>query len=261
LRKLRDAYAGSATRVRRTNLAEQNIGFNSTNGLDTVALSSFVGTGALDNGFMTTFYDQANSNNATQSSLTNQPSLVSAGSIVTSGGLPAIQGGSSLGVRTGALPLSSSNIIWFFLVVDISNVVLTQILFESSSNFNNNNGAFICYIQSNTVTVGQKNGSGLFSTKSYPITNGRKLISGYIQTGQTAANGSKLFVNGSEVTGTVTTNNSTSSFVNQVFCLMARNGNTLGFRGKTQGMVFYLSDQSSNRLGIEQNINEYYGIY
>jgi hypothetical protein len=87
LRKLRTAYSGSAIRVRRTDLAEQDIGFNSSGQLDTVALLAFVGTGALDNGFVTKWYDQStNVNDSTQTTAIRQPIIVSSGAILTQSG-------------------------------------------------------------------------------------------------------------------------------------------------------------------------------
>jgi hypothetical protein len=88
LRKLRSAYTGSAIRVRRSSdNAEQDIGF-SGNDFDTAALTSFVGAG---DGFVTTWYDQAGSNNATSTTTTQQPLIVSSGSLVVNEfGKPAI---------------------------------------------------------------------------------------------------------------------------------------------------------------------------
>jgi len=83
VRKLRSAYSGDSLRVRRSSdNAEQNIGFVS-NELDTASLLSFVGTGATDNGFVTTFYDQTgNALHIDQSVAVNQPKIVNAGVLV-----------------------------------------------------------------------------------------------------------------------------------------------------------------------------------
>ena len=80
LRKLRSSYSGSAIRVRRSSdNTELNIGFDSDGNLDTISLSSFVGSG---NGFVTTWYDQSGSlRDITQSTAANQPKIVNAGSI------------------------------------------------------------------------------------------------------------------------------------------------------------------------------------
>ena len=88
-RKLRTAYSGNAIRVRRSSdNAEQNIGFNGNN-LDTTALTNFI-TGSTD-GFVTTWYNQAgNNNNATQTTLSQQPMIVSGGTIITRNSIPSV---------------------------------------------------------------------------------------------------------------------------------------------------------------------------
>lgn len=82
LRKLRTAYAGPCFRVRRSSdNAETDIGFSGVN-LDTAALLTFVGAG---NGFVTRWYDQAATSNATQATTTRQPQVVASGLLVQDG--------------------------------------------------------------------------------------------------------------------------------------------------------------------------------
>lgn len=83
LRKLRTAYSGSAIRVRRSSdNTEQDIGF-SGNALDTSSLLSFCGA---NNGFVVTWYDQSGSGvNLTQSTTTQQPRIVNAGTYDAAG--------------------------------------------------------------------------------------------------------------------------------------------------------------------------------
>jgi hypothetical protein len=89
LRKLRTAYTGPAIRVRRSSdNAELDIGFTSTGGLDIDTLLAFVGTG---NGFVTTWYDQSgNGRDATMTTATLQPQIVSNGVILTHQGKPTL---------------------------------------------------------------------------------------------------------------------------------------------------------------------------
>jgi hypothetical protein len=88
-RKLRNAYASAAIRVRRsTDNSELDIGF--TSGLlDTAALMTFVGAGS---GFVTTIYDQGLSGrNLTQANTALQPIIVNAGAlVVTANGRPTM---------------------------------------------------------------------------------------------------------------------------------------------------------------------------
>jgi hypothetical protein len=89
LRKLRNAYAGSAIRVRRSsNNAELDIGFTASGDLDTTTLLTFVGSG---NGFVTTWYDQSgNGRNATQTTAGEQPQIVANGAVITMNGRPVV---------------------------------------------------------------------------------------------------------------------------------------------------------------------------
>lgn len=78
LRRLSTAYGGAAVRVRRSSdSAEQDIGFDSSGEFDSAAFSSFVGGGT---GFVSTWYDQSgNVRDATQPTMTAQPSVVLSG--------------------------------------------------------------------------------------------------------------------------------------------------------------------------------------
>jgi hypothetical protein len=90
VRLLRSGYTGNAIRVRRSSdNTEQNIGFTALGNLDTTALTSFCsGT----DGFVTTWYDQSgNGNNATQTTASNQPKIVSSGSVLLLNTKPTIK--------------------------------------------------------------------------------------------------------------------------------------------------------------------------
>jgi hypothetical protein len=87
LRKLspNTLYSGAAIRVRRSSdNTEQDINFTSSAvnaPLDTSALTSFVGA---NDGFVTTWYDQSgNGIDISQSTASNQPKIVNAGSVIT----------------------------------------------------------------------------------------------------------------------------------------------------------------------------------
>ena len=89
VRKLRSGYTGSAIRVRRlSDNTEQDIGFVGGE-LDTASLTTFCsGT----NGFVTTWYDQSgNTRNATETTATKQPQIVSSGSVILENNKPTIK--------------------------------------------------------------------------------------------------------------------------------------------------------------------------
>jgi hypothetical protein len=88
VRKLKDNYTGSCLRVRRSSDdAEQDIGFVSGY-LDENSLSTFVGTGAGDIGYVVKWYNQGTSGSALdaiQTTTANQPTIVEAGAILKVG--------------------------------------------------------------------------------------------------------------------------------------------------------------------------------
>ena len=92
LRQFTEAETLNAIRVRRSSDdTEQDIGFDSNGDLDSTALLAFVGTGGTDNGFVTTWYDQSgNGNDATNSTASEQPLVVSGGTLVTENGKAAL---------------------------------------------------------------------------------------------------------------------------------------------------------------------------
>ena len=71
MRRLIASYAGPAIRVRRSDNAEQDIGFTGAGHLNTAALASFLGAGT---GFVTRLYDQSGRGmHATQATAARQP--------------------------------------------------------------------------------------------------------------------------------------------------------------------------------------------
>ena len=87
LRKLLTTYAGAAIRVRRSSdNTEQDIGFVAGL-LDTATLLTFCGAG---DGFITTWYDQKETQNLLQATALLQPMIVDTGAVVASGSKPAL---------------------------------------------------------------------------------------------------------------------------------------------------------------------------
>src|SRR5690606_30467167 len=82
MRLLSSSYTGNSIQVRRSSdNTTLDIGFTASGDLDTVSLKAFTGTG---NAFVTTWYDQSGntpSQNLTQTTAINQPSIVSGGII------------------------------------------------------------------------------------------------------------------------------------------------------------------------------------
>lgn len=126
LRKLRNAYSGSAIRVRRSSdSAEQDIGFTSGGLLDQSALTTFCGAGS---GFVTTWYDQSgNSNNATQTTITAQPAIVTSGSVLLRSSKPSIDfDGSNDSLTMASQPFSGTGARDIYVVGGVDSTGTAQ---------------------------------------------------------------------------------------------------------------------------------------
>jgi hypothetical protein len=270
LRLLRAGYTGSAIRVRRTDLTEANIGFTSSGDLDTTALLAFTGTGVLDNGFITTWYDQSgNARNYTQTTALNQPQIVSAGSLLTSNGEPIIDFNGTSNYMDGSWSsffTSTTNDFSIFTVLkyDVSNV--TQIPFgvtngaataagsidtvlhsysSISTDFYRVNGSITNYSTNIAAEFGTTNDNLVVFQKNGAVTNVYN---------NNALKASQTFT--STLLGGVPTNTG-------YFLRLGTNRGYLNnwFNGNMKEMIIYPSNQSSNLTGINSNINTYYGIY
>jgi hypothetical protein len=237
LRKLRTAYTGSAIRVRRSSdNNEQDIGFDGSGVLNTATLLSFCGAG---DGFVTTWYDQSgNGINATQTSATSQPQVVTSSVLVTNGGLPSILfiNSSPFSFMSNSLISGKTNLT-SFRVHDTNAIQYLT--------YHSNGTSFYNYVS----VQGDGGGSitGLYGTPQL-FTNGIA-PNPLITRGQvyTAQNGRKL----------ITEIGSTSLWSD------FRIGGypTFQFFGHLPEAIFYFSDKLSDRIAIETNINNYYGIY
>lgn len=253
LRKLRNAYSGSAIRVRRSNdNAESDIGFVGNN-LDTTSLKTFVGS---NNGFVTTWYDQSgNGRNATQSTAANQPSIVTSGTVLRQGVNPSISfngvtsrmmydaaGSVAQPITTFGVYIKSSSPTTrgdFLQVRDNSLAANVQAATLSYSNNNTTFGTFSGTVLSATATV-----TNLFlgtvlvnSTNSFIWFNSSQIANG--NAGSRAGGFRYLF--GHDLDGFGVPVNYLTGSISEI--------------------IIYNSNQSSNRTGIESNINSYYSIY
>ena len=212
-------------------------------------------------GSLSKAYNQATGgDDLINSTIIRQPIIVNGGNLITDGGKLAFQGGATLGLRsTGTVALSAYSELFFTFGVNVSDVTIFQILIETSNEYTSNNGAFVIFIQSGLLFVTQRTSSGQFTRKTYPISTGRQLITVRFRTGQTATNASQVWINGVEITGTVTLTNNSITLSNQVLYLFSRNANTFGFSGKYQNFTMFTDP--TQRIGIENNINDYYGYY
>jgi len=242
LRLLSSTYSGSAIRVRRADdNDERDIGFRN-NELDTSTLETFsLGSDC----FITTWYDQSGNTNATQSTAASQPKIVSSGTTITDNGKPCIYfDGSADALEFEELILGNSN--WYInAVYDSTRTNLEDYLlygdngatrirmYETTARF---------YISNNSYSYNVGNHRNTQDLFTFEADDSRYL---------------RVYKNGDEK-GTAQTINVDHSF--KPFSL-GQSGNARTIKGFFQEIVIYNSDQSSNRSGIETNINNFYSIF
>lgn len=241
-RLLRTAYAGAAIRIRRSSdNAEQDIGFSASQ-LDIVSLLLFVGAA---NGLIVTWYDQSgNGNDLTQATTANQHTIVSSGVMETSNSKPATTfSGSQYLTLTSALSSVSD-----FSVFSVQDRAGTSDLLFSFANATNT-VPFINYQNSDNLTYVADNAAYKGSTVTSGT--GQKLFSGF-----GIGSNLYLYMNGVDVSGSGGSFSGASTFD------VVGKSNTTNFAlGKISELIFYQSDQTSNRAGIEANINAFYATY
>ena len=130
-----------------------------------------------------------------------------------------------------------------------------------------------CFVNVQTherTKTGYGGGSGNFGAYSVSFSNLRWRLSGSTSdfTIPTFVDGDQYFCFANRASGTMSVHYEGSATTNQtntgtaVFDkLMAGNGTTLNLQGNSQEIIFWASDESSNRAAIEENINDFFGIY
>ena len=266
VRKLRTAYTGSAIRVRRTDLTESDIGFTGLGNLDTAALLSFTGTGALDNGFITTWYDQSgNARNATQTTALNQPQIVSSGSVITE----TFIGSSKPSVQfttLSQLPFDNT------IAKDIGELFIKTVSSHTGGD------AYRAIVNFTTDGTSFNTRSGIFARSSANLeAGGRRLDINSYEFVNSSNNASKGILGGffdyTNANLSVSVNSTTTqriggfqtpgntSNTNAQINTIGSTGAGVNFAGKISEVVIWLSDESSNNTNINTNLNTYYEIY
>lgn len=242
LRLLSSTYSGNAIKVRRaSDNTEQDISFVN-NELDTSSLETFCsGT----DGFVTTWYDQSGSNNATQTTASAQPKIVSSGTTITENGKPAIEYDGS----DDQLQLSSS--------IDLSNEFFLPLVYKSNRTISEDyvlygdggasrirlyQGLYRLYIDNVTYDFNTANDN--FGTQ-YLFTNeaddSRNLA---------------VYRNSSQIGSTEVIPIGDNWIIEYLGY-----GSSRPITGLLQEVIIYATDQSNNRSGVETNINDFYSIY
>ena len=268
VRLLRTAYTGDIMRVRRApDNVEADVGFDGSNELSLTSpisntsdaqsytdFADFVDhTGIPKQAWVRYWYDQSgNSIDAEESTATNQPPIYTAGALITDNGKPAISfNGGDQQLQTTGFGTGTNRFI-----THVANVTgggdgyeNVWIFLESISTWTTGN--FLQYYTSDPST-----GSILNSPVSArDITGSSAINQQRLGTFEALTATSEFYINGSSQgngTATITALEDELSIANFT-------GNRALM--KFQEMIIWNSDQSSNRTGIEGNINTYFSIY
>ena len=236
LRRLSSTYTGDAVEVYNGS-SYADIGFNVFGELDTVALAAHCGT---NDGFVSKWYDQSSNTNTAAQTVTGSMPKIYDGStgVITEGSAgnekPAVQfDGTDDRLLTGV----------DFLVKGTFSVVKST-----------GTGNVFANVNLSSEFLRSSNSS------QYQLRNNNRLNLDTDTTSQSlvyAANDttSELAVNGASAVTDATLQ--TDAFDS----LALGSANTNFLNGNLQEVVIYETNQSSNRTGIETNVNTFYNIY
>ena len=206
-------------------------------------ISDFEIVSHSSSGFVETWYDQSgNSKDAVQATAESQPKIVSAGILVTEGGLLFngdtnffdIGSSISLGTEfffTGVLNRNSR--------VDANGTIIGN---------DGGGGGNRAFINSSTNTIGIRDGDANIQSSLVPSDSSDSLIS-Y----QASASSFTFILNG-------TTNVKSALTGGQAFRYMG-GGSGFNLSVNLKELIVYDTDQTANRTAIEANINSHYSIF
>jgi len=266
LRKLKSSYSGSAIRIRRdsTGNAETDIGFTANGDLDTAAIKNHCRNNSC---MVTTWYDQSgNARNATQSTAANQPRIITSGVIDKIGGKIGIKPDGSndfLNIATGLNILQNKGYGYIFSVACNTNTSISYLFFLS----NNISGTARFLFDFNrsaskTGLGGRRLDADAFQSiqaSTNYSTTALQLHEGRIDY---ATSDAYIYLNSTQVASNTSfqTNGNTSNTASASFSIFGYSSSNY-MQGYCSEIIFFNTDQSSNRTGIETNINNYYGLW
>jgi len=240
-------------------MTDSSLNPNFTGGLGkSIYIKDTIITQTTADGLVSTWYDQSLSNDATQSTGSAQPKIVSGGSLVTENGKAAVDfdGSDDYFTLGGTNDAGLINDISIFCI----NKSLTNVrpLVATGRTATTN---------TNQIQWGLNRASGVYTVETSDGTTKAEII------GSTSAGSQALtsFINDESANLTLFINGSSDGTVGAVspmndVSLPLEIGRdpfreALYFNGNMQELIMYNAVQTSNRTSIETNINTFYSIY
>jgi len=245
LRLLSSTYSGDAVEVY-NGTSYADIGF-ADGELDTTALATHCGS---NDGFVSKWYDQSgNTNDAAQTTTASMPKIYDGTTgVVTENGKPAVEfDGSNDGylLNTSGLDIGSLSSFTVGRMITISNAVMLGL-----SGSDGNKRWYAPFIASGNFNYGYADSATAITTTQDTNQNLHTMIAG------TTLNGVEAWLNSTSV-GTATRTTGAASGQDGI----ANLDEAFYANCNVQEVIIYGSDQSSNRTGIEDDINTFYNIY
>ena len=230
LRQLRRSVSPYAIRVRRSSDdTELDIGFTSNGDLDLGALLDFAGD---SDACVSKWYDQSsNGNDATQSSPSAQPKIVSSGSLITENGKPAVDFDGSDEYLDGANKTTIDNTAIFSVIKSDSN---TQdcVFIQTTVTAGNQVTLGLGGVGSNNA-IGSRlvvGGTAVSQVGDSTFTSTDQILVSYLADNATG----QMFIDGTQETDAVGSRNN-----NPTTTIGARGDGLSNFNGKMQEVIFY----------------------
>jgi hypothetical protein len=255
LRLINSLYTGDAIQVRNSSGTLLDIGFDSNGDLDTSAISTHIGSG---NGTIATWYDQSgNGRDASQSTLSMQPEIASAGTIHTVNGKPAVLFANDY-LDTADVQLNPNGEV---NVLAVSQFDSTTSFMQVANQMGSSNGQRNFYYR-------MKDTGQLQMSHYYGSSQGQVLLSQaatyqnvqYIMSAEYEINSSKAYFNGSEVTGTSYSAALTNHSEHLRLGAYGTDGTQM-LRGYIQEFIYFSNSTVLDGDDISNDVNDYYSAF
>ena len=240
LRNMYSTYVGKVIRVRRSSDSVES-DFTS-NEVANGTLATWVGAG--NDGFVTKWYDQStNRNHLTQTTTSNQPKIVSAGTLITEAGLPALE-------------FASDGNSWMQATTRITDA--RSVFMTASSSYT---GSDYMFVLGDTVSASDYHaGTTSLFDSAYIAANvrfGANKLNNVVTNFEASGPGGTRTALGRVLLSMIHAGS------NIIMNSLSKDRNNTGrsWRGKVQELVVYSTDQTANSAGIHSNVNSHYSIY
>jgi len=253
LRRLATAYTGPLVQVRRaSDNDETTIPYKDDGTLDVAVLNAFAaGTDA----FVSEWPDQStNESDALQTSTSAQPKIYDASTgIILDGGKPALSfnGTSSYLQITSPASINTTNNLSAFAVNSPNDISANVIVSKWETSTSIRPWIFV-YVSSNLRLALNNN-----DLKLNVSTTARKQLSSFVYN----KSSNVIAIDGTPTSFTYSSNLQNAPSVDVLIGAERPLSPQAFFSGPIQEVILYPSDQSTNRTGIETNINDFYSIY